>query len=62
LRSAGLEEVEVTERLVYDATQLRAILTEDIPGLDLNCDQIEGLLAEHAGSVWSAKFTGRKLA
>jgi SAM-dependent methyltransferase len=60
LRESGLEEVEVTERLVYDASQLRAILMEDIPGLDLDCEQIEGLLQEHAGNVWSAKFTGRK--
>ncbi len=60
LRDAGLVEVEVAERLVYDASQLKAILSEDIPGLDLDCAQIEGLLAEHAGKVWSAKFTGRK--
>jgi len=60
LREAGLAEVEVTERLVYDASQLKAILSEDIPGLDLDCAQIEGLLKEHAGKVWSAKFTGRK--
>jgi SAM-dependent methyltransferase len=60
LRSAGLEEVEVTERLVYDACQLRAILCEDIPGLDLDAAIIDSLLEEHAGSVWSAKFSGRK--
>ncbi len=60
LRAAGLQEVEVAERLVYDASQLKAILSEDIPGLDLDCDQIAGLLEEHAGKVWSAKFTGRK--
>jgi SAM-dependent methyltransferase len=60
LCDAGLEAVEVTERLVYDAAQLRAILSEDIPGLDLDCDQVESLLQEHAGQVWSAKFTGRK--
>jgi len=60
LRNAGLVEVEVTERLVYDAAQLGAILSEDIPGLDLGCDQIESLLQEYAGSVWSAKFTGCK--
>jgi SAM-dependent methyltransferase len=60
LRSAGLEEVQVTERLVYEACQLRAILCEDIPGLDLDADIIDSLLEEHAGSVWSAKFSGRK--
>ena len=60
LREAGLAEVEVTDRMVYDACQLKAILSEDIPGLDLDCDQIEGLLQDYAGKVWSAKFTGRK--
>jgi SAM-dependent methyltransferase len=60
LRGAGLEGVEVTERLVYDASQLRAILCEDIPGLDLDIAQIESLLEEYAGTVWSARFTGHK--
>ncbi len=60
LRDAGLADLEVTERLVYDACQLRAILSEDIPGLDLDCDQIDALLQEYSGTVWSAKFVGRK--
>ncbi|TDG11360.1 arsenite methyltransferase [Seongchinamella unica] len=60
LREAGLEDVEVSERLVYDAAQLRAILSEDIPGFDLDCDQVDGLLRQYAGSVWSARFMGRK--
>ncbi len=60
LRDAGLEEVEVTERLVYDASQLRAILSDDIPGMDLDAAQIDSLLEEYAGTVWSAKFIGRK--
>ena len=60
LRRAGLEDVEVTERLAYDASQLRAILCEDIPGLGLDTEQIDSLLEEYAGTVWSAKFSGRK--
>lgn len=60
LRAAGLEDVAVADRLVYDASQLRAILCEDIPGLDLSCEQIDALLEEYAGTVWSARFTGRK--
>lgn len=60
LRRAGLNDVEVSGRLVYDATQLRAILSDDIPDFDLDCDQVEGLLRQYAGSVWSARFTGRK--
>ena len=60
LRDVGLVDVAVTERLVYDACQLQAILSEDIPGLDLDRDQIEALLQEYSGEVWSAKFSGRK--
>lgn len=60
LRAAGLEDVKVVDRMVYDAGQLRAILSEDIPGLDLDMSLIEDLLQEHAGAVWSAKFTGHK--
>jgi arsenite methyltransferase len=60
LQAAGLEDVHVVDRMVYDASQLRAILSEDIPGLDLDMTVIENLLEEHAGAVWSAKFSGRK--
>ena len=60
LSAAGLDDVKVVDRMVYDAVQLRAILSEDIPGLDLDMSLIEDLLQEHAGAVWSAKFTGHK--
>lgn len=60
LRDAGLTEVQVTERIVYEPSQLRAILCEDIPGLDLDPAMIDSLLEEHAGKVWSARFSGRK--
>ena len=60
LRNAGLEDVEVADRMVYEVSQLRAILCDDIPGLDLKAAQIDRLLEEYAGTVWSAKFTGRK--
>jgi len=60
LRGTGLKQVEVTERMVYDASQLRAILCEDIPGLDLDAALIDSLLEEYAGTVWSARFSGRK--
>lgn len=60
LRDTGLQEVAVADRLVYDASQLRAILCEDIPGLDLDGQQIDALLKQYAGTVWSARFTARK--
>jgi SAM-dependent methyltransferase len=60
LEQAGLRDVSVTERLVYDSAQLGAILCEEIPGLDLDKATIDALLEEHAGKVWSAKFVGTK--
>jgi SAM-dependent methyltransferase len=60
LQAAGLVDVEVIDRVVYEPSQLRAILTDDIPGLDLDTAQIDSLLEEYAGTVWSAKFTGRR--
>ncbi len=58
LERAGLQDVQVRERLVYDTAQLKAILCEEIPGLDLDMAIIDALLEEHTGKVWSAKFTG----
>ena len=52
--------MEVIDRVVYEPSQLRAILTDDIPGLDLDTAQINGLLEEYAGTVWSARFVGRR--
>jgi SAM-dependent methyltransferase len=60
LQRAGLAEVKVMERLVYDSVQLKAILCEEIPGLDLDVAVIDALLEEHAGKVWSARFSGRR--
>ena len=60
LEQAGLQGVQVIDRLVYESSQLRAILCEEIPGLDLDMATIDALLEEHAGKVWSAKFTGQR--
>jgi SAM-dependent methyltransferase len=59
LLEAGLE-ASVSERLVYDQSQLVGLITCEIPGLQLD----EALIAEVApavvGKVWSAKFTGTR--
>ena len=60
LRDAGLTDIEVTGRIVYEPAQLKAILCEDIPGLELEPAMIDSLLEEHAGKVWSARISGRK--
>jgi len=60
LVAAGLDQVEVSERLVYDAVQLRAIVASDLDNLGLASEIVERGIAEVAGKVWSAKFSGRK--
>ncbi|MCP4248630.1 MAG: methyltransferase domain-containing protein [bacterium] len=70
LREAGLVEVEVRERLEYDASQLEALFDskladpEDAPSRDAGqADQASWsrkLAAQCAGRVWSAKIFARK--
>ena len=69
LGEAGLTEIKVEERLVYDAAQIKAIFADQQAGLiDLFDDlpekertaTIERLIKEAAGKVWSAKITARK--
>jgi SAM-dependent methyltransferase len=69
LRNAGLENVEVRERIVYDATQLEGLVDSDLAdvGLSQGCCgvSLEGKsLGEYAeamaGKVWSAIFTAQR--
>jgi len=74
LRAAGLGEVEVPERLIYEASQLTDMVCElgeegaPAKGCGCGCDSGGGLdraaagrVAEAlAGKVWSACFTARK--
>jgi arsenite methyltransferase len=67
LRAAGLEDVEVRERLVYDATQLAAFVTSEGVGELSSCcggEQVQGIVKEIAsgltGKIWSAKVYARK--
>lgn len=55
LLRSGMSEVEVTERIVYTAAQLQAILGEEL-GLETGAEDV----AAAEGHVWSAKFTGTK--
>ncbi len=62
LRQAGLVDVEVRGRLVYDDVQLRGLLGslfEDVPAPTSRVLD-EGAAAAIAGKVWSAKIYGRK--
>lgn len=65
LRRAGLTAVEVTERLVYDRTQLAGLAASEVATVRLPVWSrrlaerwISRAAARFAGRVWSAKFTG----
>jgi AhpD family alkylhydroperoxidase len=60
LRDAGLADVEVQERLVYEAEQIRAIVESDLADLVPDRELLDRALAEVEGKVWSAKLVGRK--
>jgi len=60
LRDAGLADVEVGERLVYEAAQVRAIIESDLADLLADSELIEKGLAAVEGKVWSARFVARK--
>ena len=60
LEAAGLSDVAVSERLVYDAEQIRGIVSSDLEAFDLSMDTVTRYLDAAAGKVWSARFTGGK--
>ncbi len=66
LKAAGLEELNVEDRLVYETSTLKAFLESE---LTADMEEIKRAIGEEAyeqtakmldGKVWSAKFTGRK--
>ena len=60
LTAAGLENVEVTERMVYSVEQIEGILTLDF-GLDESgLEELRSALKSVEGKVWSAKFVGQR--
>jgi arsenite methyltransferase len=67
LGDAGLEAVAVTDRLVYDAVQLRALAASEVATVrgpaawrDLVGGLVGRLAAGFSGRVWSARFVGRR--
>lgn len=61
LRRAGLGEVEVTERLVYDEPSLRGLVATDLDSLGVDPSALDEGISAAVGKVWSAKVTARKL-
>jgi arsenite methyltransferase len=63
LEMAGLEEVKVTERLVYDVSQLKEFLrSEESPSIEKNFsdDEFVNLAKDLKGKIWSAKFSAKR--
>ena len=70
LRNAGLEEVEVRERLIYDANQLQAFINSELEDrTETSSDCCEGgpgvkamnkITTEMVGNVWSVKVGATK--
>lgn len=64
LREVGLVDVEVRDRLVYDASQLEAFFVSELEGCcggaRADDGRIRNAAKTMAGKVWSAKMYGRK--
>lgn len=60
LVAAGLEDVTVTERLVYEAAQIRAMIDGELSSFGIDPAIVEMGLSQIEGKVWSAKVVGRK--
>jgi len=69
LAEAGLSEIQVQERLFFEASQIKAAFDEKETGLAQffhglaepeRQEAIDRLISKTAGKVWSAKFTAQK--
>lgn len=60
LAAAGLEDLRVTDRLVYDEAQIQGMIGSDLAALGIPADLLDTHLRSVVGKVWSAKITGRK--
>ena len=67
LRDAGIQELEVRDRLVYDAGQLGALVSSELSEGGTGCcgntpdpEMVKAVLGDVVGKVWSAQIYGRK--
>jgi SAM-dependent methyltransferase len=68
LRDAGLVDVEVRERIVYDDAQVEAFISSELPDnasvgsgcCGSNPGSAEAIAKSLTGKIWSAKFFARK--
>ena len=59
LRDAGLEDVRVAERFVYDAEQIMGMINNDLANLGIDDATLAAGVAQVEGKIWSAKIEGR---
>ena len=59
LRAAGLTDVAVVDRLVYDADQIRSMVAGDLRSHGLDAWLLDEGIEQAAGKVWSATVVGR---
>lgn len=62
LQAAGLSDVEVTDRLVYDLDTVADFLDSEELGnlMDMDATTLRKVATELVGKVWSARFVARK--
>jgi len=61
LEEAGLRNVRVTSRIVYEASQLKGLFASSCCGISTEAGYDASALAEAAaGKIWSARFEGMK--
>ena len=60
LKAAGLREVRVSDRIVYDATQLAGLFGSSCCGAGQVGAEALALAQQAAGKIWSARFEGVK--
>lgn len=60
LRKAGLEDVQVEDRLMYAPAQIRALAETDLADLGLDPKLFDRALNEENGKICSARFSARK--
>lgn len=59
LSTAGLIDLEVTERFVYDEAQIRGMVGSDLAALGVPASLLDSHLGNVVGKIWSAKVTGK---
>lgn len=60
LRKAGLSDITVRERLIYDSNQLQSAVLDAIEGTAIDSGRLNELVQQITGKVWSAQFYARK--